>query len=126
MSMSLKVNFTVICIVAALLVGGGMFVQDVLKGPRSSIMGFDSAKHDAYTQVGIGDPKDKVIELLGDPLQMGEMFLLPQRKGFEEYFEEAEVSDSTEYYLWKNKSNWFYCIGFDKDGKVIVKGEGSS
>lgn len=53
-------------------------------------------------------------------------FCLPQKHGFEEQFEAASRSSAVEYLLWINGMNWYYCIGFDAEGKVVVKGEGHS
>jgi len=66
------------------------------------------------------------IETLGEPLLKSDTFHLPQKHGFEHYFDAAERSTAVEYLLWINGNNWYYCIGFDVSGKAVVKGEGHS
>ena len=79
-----------------------------------------------YEEISIGSSKEAAIRALGRPYAESEAFNLPQKKGFERYFEAAERSSAVDYLLWINGGNWYYCIGFDDTGKVVVKGEGHS
>jgi len=101
-------------------------VSEVTRGSRSVFANFDSGEQKTYNRIQIGTNKEDVIQLLGDPLSKSEIFSLPQRQGFEHFFEAAEQSSAVEYLLWINGMNWYYCIGFDDNGAVVVKGEGHS
>ena len=89
-------------------------------------LGFSWRTQILYNRIPLGMNQQEVIRLLGQPRKVDKQFCLPQRKGFEKYFKEAERSGATEFYLWINGVNWYYCIGFDSAGKVAVKGEGCS
>lgn len=95
-------------------------------GPRSRLMGFEPEKQKYYNSIEIGMPKSQVLDALGTQRSIEKRFALPQRKGFEESFKRAELSNSVEYYLWMNGTNWYYCIGFDENNNVSTKGEGNS
>lgn len=99
---------------------------EVFRGPRSVFGRFSRRMHAKYESIRIGTPKADVIAALGQPKRIELSFCLPQRHGFEKLFEDAERSASIEYYLWRNGVNWYYCIGFDRNGIVAVKGEGCS
>ena len=99
---------------------------EILRGPRSHLAGFDRARHRTYEAISIGSSKGAALQGLGEPLRQERTFCLPQRHGFEEQFEAAERSSAVEYALWHNGINWYYCIGFDSHGKVVIKGEGCS
>jgi hypothetical protein len=101
-------------------------ISVVLDGPRSSLAGFKKSRHQDFTSLQVGDSIQSVVQKLGPPLRSGDRFLLPQKQGFEEEFRKAELSESKTYSLWLNGSNWYYCIGFDADGKLVIKAEGHS
>ena len=88
-------------------------------------MGHDSELYQQYKNFQIGDSLDTIKLVLGNPIKKSDNFCLPQKKGFEHYFEETKNSNSTTYYLWKNGGNWFYCIGFNQK-KVTYKADGHS
>lgn len=98
----------------------------ILSGPRSPLIGFDSEIQNSYGAVKIGDSLTQVTQRLGVPGKKGTTFLLPQREGFEEEFRRAAESNAEIYYLWTNGGNWYYCIGFDSEEKVVIKSEGHS
>lgn len=110
-------------VVAAILVLAG---REILRGPRSTLAGFNRATDAKYQTIRIGAPKAEVLAVLGQPIRTEPVFCLPQRHGFEKLFAAADRSASTEYYLWINGMNWYYCIGFDRNGAVSMKGEGHS
>ena len=101
-------------------------VFEALRGPRSMFAGFDRSMQRHYESVSIGSNRRTAIEALGEPQSKSEKFSLPQRQGFEKYFDAAERSAAVEYLLWINGMNWYYCIGFDASGAAVVKGEGNS
>ena len=109
---------------AVIVVVPGLF--EVLQGPRSLFAGFDNRMQRHYEDISIGSSKITVIKALGEPGSISETFNLPQKQGFEHYFDAAERSTAVEYLLWTNGMNWYYCIGFDASEKAVVKGEGHS
>jgi len=113
-----------ILLTAALVVS--LVVYEVLRGPRSMFFGFDRCMQRHYEDIAIGSAKKTSIEILGSSWSKSDTFNLPQRHGFEQYFEAAERSTAVEYLLWVNGGNWYYCIGFDASGTAVVKGEGNS
>ncbi len=111
-------------LIAAVVIGLGTY--EMLRGPRSLFAGFDRSLQRDYEQVAIGSSKRSAIDSLGEPHTKSETFNLPQKQGFEHYFDAAEHSNAVEYLLWINGMNWYYCIGFDESGDAVVKGEGHS
>lgn len=77
-----------------------------------------------YRRLEAGSSLEDAIERLGPPKSEGATFLLPQRAGFEDAFDQAENSKATAFYLWINGPNWYYCLGYDAEGRLAVKGEG--
>ena len=121
--MKRTVLFTVGLIV---IVAGFLAAFEFLKGPRSMFAGFDGRMHRQYEAITMGTSKSSAVHALGEPRSKDERFNLPQREGIEHYFDAAERSTAVEYLLWGNGMNWYYCIGFDAGGQVVVKREGSS
>ena len=97
-----------------------------LIGPRGILGGFDRGMDARYGKIMVGESKKSVVDALGEPLNKTDGFNLPQRLGFEDLFDAAEKSTAREYYQWMNGTNWYYCIGFDPDGIVVIKGGGHS
>ena len=90
-------------------------------------MNFDNAMRRRFEAVEIGDLRAEVCnQMLGTPELESKDFCLPQRNGFEKLFEEAAKSNAMVYLRWKNGANWYYCIGFDTNGRVAFKGQGNS
>ena len=104
----------------------GFAVIELFLGPRSLLAGFDRGMHARYEAVSEGESMKMVVEALGEPRAKGDEFNLPQRHGFEHLFDAAERSSAVEFYQWVNGMNWYYCIGFDSAGTVVIKGEGHS
>lgn len=123
--MTTKRKFT-IGLLLAFVVLAGFAVTDVLRGPRSFIAGFDRGMHANYEMISKGETKKSVVDALGEPRAKTDEFNLPQRHGFEHHFDAAERSSAVEYYQWINGMNWYYCVGFDSSGAVVIKGEGHS
>jgi hypothetical protein len=104
----------------------GFAALEVFRGPRSFVAGFDRGMHARYERISLGASQKLVVDALGEPRAKSDEFNLPQRHGFEDLFDAAEKSQAVEYYQWTNGVNWYYCIGFDSAGMVVVKGEGHS
>ena len=100
--------------------------NEVSRGPKSIFSHFDRGTQKSYELIEKGMSKDAVFETLGGPRIKSDSFSLPQKYGFEHFFHAAESSTAVEYFQWLNGMNWYYCIGFDAKGEVVVKGEGSS
>ena len=113
-----------ITLIAFALIGFG--VMDILRGPRSVLAGFDRGMQARYEKIQAGESKQAVVAALGEPWVESDSFNLPQRQGFEDLFDTAEQSSAVKYYQWINGMNWYYCIGFNSSGEVVVKGEGHS
>ena len=113
-----------ILIVFVVLLGLG--VIEILRGPRSYFARFDRGTHARYEKISEGDSKQMVFDALGEPRVKSNEFNLPQKHGFEHFLDAAESSSAVEYYQWVNGMNWYYCIGFDSFGAVVIKGEGHS
>lgn len=101
-------------------------VMEVLRGPRSFLAGYDRGMNARYEKISEGESKRSVFDALGEPRAKSDEFDLPQKHGFEHLFDAAEESRAVEYFQWINGNNWFYCIGFDSDGNVVIKGAGHS
>ena len=110
----------------AFVVLAGFAVTEVLRGPRSFIAGFDQGMHANYERIPMGETMQSGVDSLGEPRAKTSKFNLPQRHGFENHFEAAERSSAVEFYQWSNGVNWYYCVGFDSSGTVVIKGEGHS
>lgn len=113
-----------IALAAVALVGFG--VIEIGRGSRSLFTGFDRGMQAKYEKISMGDSQQTAVESLGKPLAESDAFNLPQRHGFEHYFDAAEKSSAVKYFLWVNGTNWYYCIGFNSAGEVVIKGEGHS
>ena len=123
--MTTKRKLTVgISLAAVALVG--IAVIEISRGPRSLIAGFDRGMQARYEKIAVGESKQAAVDALGEARAVSDVFNLPQRHGFERFFDAAESSSAVEYYQWINGMNWYYCIGFNSDGVVVIKGEGHS
>lgn len=123
--MTTKCKVTIwISLAAVMLVG--LAVMEVFRGPRSFLAGFDRGMHARYEKISEGETRRLVFNALGEPRAKSDEFNLPQRHGFEHLFDAAVKSPAVEYYQWINGMNWYYCIGFDSNGIVVIKGEGHS
>ena len=123
--MTTKRKFTIGLLLACLVLAG-ITVTEVLLGPRGFIGGFDRGMHANYEKISKGESKKSVVDALGEPRAKTDEFNLPQRHGFEHLFDSAKKSSAVEYYQWINGMNWYYCVGFDSSGEVVIKGEGHS
>lgn len=70
--------------------------------------------------------KDAQNRLRSSPIDQAKTCCLPQRNSFEAEFARAERSGAVKFYLFRNGINWYYCLGFDPDGRLVVTGQGCS
>ena len=117
--------FLVIIAAPAILHVGGLFLLGLFISPRGLLV-LDRSMDQEYQRLEFGTSIEQVIERFGPPRSEGRRFFLPQRKGFEDAFERAENSDAVFFYLWMNGGNWYYCLGFDDEGRLVVKEQGHS
>lgn len=82
--------------------------------------------HRNYASISEGMSKRNVVDALGEPRAKDNQFNLEGMSSFEGFFDAAEDSSAVEYHQWANGMNWFYCIGFDARGNVVLMGEGHS
>lgn len=116
-------RFLLILAATIVLLAGGFFVMWLLINPRGLLV-LDRSMDREYQRLELGSSTKEAIERLGPPKSEGPTFLLPQRGGFEDAFERAEHSAGIAFYLWTNGPNWYYCLGFDNEGGLVVKEEG--
>ncbi|MCX7009895.1 MAG: hypothetical protein NTY53_22080 [Kiritimatiellaeota bacterium] len=117
---------TAALVVVAIGLLGFLGGREFLRGPRSFFLGFERGMQKSYESIKIGTAKGDVLAGPGKPMKTEAVFCLPQKSGFESLFTQAEHSTAIEFCLWHKGGNWYYCVGFDKDGKVAFKGEGNS
>ena len=78
-----------------------------------------------FSGLVIGDSRTIAIDRLGPPMSSGSGFAR-QLETYTEELANSQKSGSVEYLVWRNGVNWYYCIGFDADGRIIFKAEGHS
>jgi len=97
----------------------------LLPHPRSFWLGYDSGRQYAFNEIEIGQPKQHAIELLGEPRSTTTYFSreIAYR---ESEFQPADIAICHEFIVWNNGGNWFYCVGVDENGIIVLKAEGNS
>ena len=88
-------------------------------------MGFDTAMDRRYDAVKCGELLESAMVLLGEPYEATEYFSRALAS-YESDLPPAEVAKCSQFLTWRNGGNWFYCVGVDKHGKIIVKIQGHS
>ena len=118
MQFGMKTMLAVLFVIALLLA--------VLPRGCDLVTHFDRGLHRRVQWLEVGTPRSEIFALLGEPLKTDVECCLPQKSGFENEFARAAKSRAGTYFLWSNGVNWYYCIGFDEDDKMVVLLEGSS
>ena len=94
---------------------------------RDSLMRFDRSMQQAFESLPMGISIEDATKRLGSaPIREADECCLPQLQGFESEFDRARNSDAVRFYLFRNGINWYYSLGFDADGRLVVTGEGQS
>jgi len=94
---------------------------------RDALMQFDRTAQRTFDSLPMGISLDDASARLGsDPIRDAPECCLPQRHAFETEFERAENSNAVHFCLYRNGINWYYCLGFDSDGRLVVTGQGCS
>jgi len=92
-----------------------------------SATGFDRRINRAYQSLRNGMTKDEVFRRMGKPpVATNDHFLLGQYRGNEQEYAKTNGVNFSIFYLWDNGIDWVYCIGFDAQDKVVVKGQGGT
>ena len=86
---------------------------------------FDTEMQRGSNQIECGCRFGVVMDLLGTPDESSTKF--PRAlDGYKRGIHAADLRRCTEFHSWRNGSNWFYCIGTDSNGDVVLKAEGHS
>lgn len=118
--MKTRIAITSLAVVILAIVVIAPFASDAM-------MGFDRSVQHAFDRLVFGVSLDEAAaQLKSYPIRNSAECCLPQRHGFEAEFDRAERSTATIYYLFKNGTNWYYCLGFDSEGLLVVKTQGHS
>jgi outer membrane protein assembly factor BamE (lipoprotein component of BamABCDE complex) len=120
MQFKLRTLFILITACAMLIAASSL-----LPHPRSFWMGYDSKSQQAFDQIEAGQPKERALKLLGEPRATSPSFSR-EIAYCESDFKPAEIAQCCEFVVWSNGSNWFYCIGIDKNGIIVLKAQGNS
>ena len=87
--------------------------------------GFDTEAHSSFKAIEYGQPFETAIELLGEPYEKTDFF--PRSLAtYQSNYTAEEVGRCDLFMTWRNGINWFYSIGIDDDGKIVLKVDGHS
>ena len=86
---------------------------------------FDTAMDRHYHQIECGQSCESAIALLGEPYETTDYFSRALAT-YESDFSTADVAKCNQFMAWRNGANWFYSIGIDKDGVIVIKAQGHS
>lgn len=97
----------------------------LLPHPRSVWLGYEHQRQRAYEKIIIGEHKTLALELLGEPLST-ETFFSREISYRESEFPAEDIAKCVEFIVWRNGGNWFYCVGIDDNGRIVLKSDGHS
>lgn len=121
MQIRLRTLLIVMTAIAVLVV----LTVEILRGPRSVLLGFDRAMQSRFESIKTGDSKEKAIEQLGVPMSVATHF--PLEIGYQKnQIPSSQLNQCVEFMTWRNGVNWYYCVGIGPLGTIIVKAEGHS
>ncbi len=89
------------------------------------MLSFDTGMQRNYEKVAVGAQAGSAFELLGEPFESTDQFSRALNS-YRSNFPAAELQKCTEFHCWQNGANWFYCIGIDCRGNIVLKAEGHS
>jgi len=88
--------------------------------------GTDIKQDRSYNSLRNGMRKADVFASMGEPpIWTNSEFTLAQYQGNEKEYGRAKGVQAQVFYTWRN-GEWFYCVGFDTNGLVVVKGKGGT
>jgi hypothetical protein len=86
----------------------------------------EAAFADKFATIRVGEPKARVLALLGQPMHESRAFHLGQREGYETAYRRAEASGSSYYLFWRQGGDRIYAIGFDIRDRVTLAASGGT
>lgn len=92
---------------------------------RDFITGIDWEIERYVKKLEIGSSKNGIVSVMGEPSRTEEFSCLPNGPTASDRRQIGDI-DAVEYLLWRNGANHFYCMGFDKDEKLVIVLTGSS
>jgi hypothetical protein len=88
---------------------------------------FDRAMDDGFRSLKRGMVKAEVFRRMRkEPIATDDQFSLGQYLGNEREYAKTNGQDAVVFYTWFNGLKWFYCVGFDKREKMVLKGQGGT
>ncbi len=82
---------------------------------------FGCATTDPYESVAIGDKREHVVTLLGNPSVPEKDFTPTEREMVRSTLEAMNPRGAETFSVWKKNGDRFVVVGFDKNGLVTVK-----
>jgi hypothetical protein len=79
-----------------------------------------------FDLVQMGDSESRVISILGKPDSKENEFRIGQKKGFEEAYSRAAVSNSKYYLMWSKGFDVVFTVGINNNGQVCIKKSGGT
>ena len=85
-------------------------------------VGFDTEMQRSFRELKYEQSLESAIHVLGEPCEQTDYFLLGAYKSnFTDSIDQCDF-----FVTWKNGLNWYYCIGIDDHGNIVLKAEGHS
>lgn len=109
------------------LVVGGAFI--LCRGWTSlqEAKGFDRKQHRAFRSLRIGMERSEAFKrMVHIPIWTNHQFTLGQYEGNEKEYAKTNGIVAEVFYTWVNGVDWYYCVGFDRYGRLVVKGQGGT
>ena len=89
--------------------------------------GFDRKRDQGFKALRPGMLKDEVFARMGAaPVWTNSEFTLGQYQGNEKEYAKTNGTGAKVFYTWHNGIDWSYCVGFDAQSQLVVKGEGGT
>jgi len=82
--------------------------------------------HPRWDQVRMGDARQQVVGLMGDPDEETDQFRLGPREDNERMYMAAEESGAKTWLLYRTGPNVTHALGLDAGGRVVFKGRGGT
>ena len=80
-----------------------------------------------YRALKPGMSMEQVVHLMGKaPIATNTEFTLGQVLGNEREYEKAATANAAIFYTWASGIDMYYCVGFEANGRMAVKGKGGT
>ena len=81
----------------------------------------------AFNKLEAGFMRADVLEKMGRaPNLTNTTFTLGQRNGYESEYAKTNGLKIALFYTWVNGIDHYYCVGFNDEDKLVVKGQGGT